>query len=224
MKLIKTTVFICCMVFGPFVFASDLGDIVNILQKIQGYQKDQLTQLNSIDGLLGELKSNTSGAKYNGNVEEKYQQWDASAQDWDSFLGMTESGGGGEVGTVVDKLNNQFPIKDSESAFNKVNGSKMDQEYYKLQAETALASRAASQHEFDEIEKEIKYQKQLESEAKNTNDLKASLDMQNKLQVENNLIMLSVLRQLSIANQQKALDTQEAVNSAFENASFLQKK
>lgn len=200
----------------------DLAAELSLVQQV-ATAAQQLTQLASIDGLIGGLKKDMqtymTGDKYGDGVQEEYQKWDKPEQSWDTFLEDT-SGLNGKA----KEVNDQFPVDKELAALNQVNHSNTDQSYYRLQAETVRASRAASQYEFDQIQKDIDYQKALEKEAEKTTDLKASVDLQNKLQIENNLILLGMLRQLSVLNQQKALETQEEVNSIYENASFLQKK
>ena len=200
----------------------DIVAEANLIQQA-GTAVEQLKSLLSIDGLIGGLKKDMETAYGSEKITDN-QTW-SSATSWGGLLGNAGSGGGGsDVGGNVKSIEQDFPVTKEVTALNTVNPSKTDQTYYSKQAQTAVASMAASQYEFDHISDQIAYQKKLESEIQKSTDLKTSVDLQNKLQIENNLILLGVLRQMSVANQQKALETQEDVNSVYQNASFLNEK
>ena len=173
----------------------------------------------SIENEMKELQGSYGMGTNNPN--KFVNSWGSDSESWQDALNMAGNGGSeeGALGTNVSEISGDFPI--NTTTFNKVDSSVGDQKYYKLQAETALAARAASQLDYGQIQKQIDYQKTLQSQIDTTKNVKAAIDLQNRLQVEHNLINLELLRQISLSNQQKAVASEAEVNGENKNAQFL---
>ena len=167
--------------------------------------QQMLSQLSNTPGLNFETKS------YDPNL----QSWGSNLSTWQSVLNAYQNGDG-KVGVSARDLNHQFPIQ--SSTLINPNPNSIDAKFYTLQAQTALASRAASQHDYDNIQNQIDYMHKLLKMIGETKTVKDALDLQNRIQVENSLIQLELLRLSSLSNQQQSIETQGEVNSYINNA------
>lgn len=215
------------IVLLPFkVYAEDISGILTELEKMEETEMDISTYTSQIKGdiesLNQQIQSYMTGHYGLGATNyQDYQSWGNGATDWQSVLNMAQGGGNdsGLLGQQLKSASQDFPI--NTTLINQVNHSPTDQRYYALQAQTTLASRAASQVDFNQIQQEIQYQQKLKDQIDTTDNLKAATDLQNRLQVENNLIQLQLLRQIALLNQQKAIESQGQVNGTVTNAQFL---
>lgn len=176
-----------------------------------------------IQSLVKSMNNSMTGSSGWGTYQyHDYQSYGGSARDWTSVLQMAERGSGsGALSSTLNVLSSQFPI--NKTAFNRGITGSSNQRYYSLQSQTILATRAASQLDYDKIQDQINYQQMLQQQIEKTKDLKAAVDLGNRIQVESNLINLEILRQSALANQQQSISEQGNVNAALVNAKFLTK-
>lgn len=206
-----------CLFLSLGIYADPIDDVLNVL-------KDEMYPLEqTIDADIQALGKYMTGSYNMGNLnfDKDLQSWGTDTTDWNSVLNVAQSGGSAsDYGKMVQQLAKEYPM--DTDVINKVNPNKSDQSFYELKAKTALAARAASELDYNNLQKQITYQQNLQQQIDSTQNEKAAIDLQNRLQVENNLINLELLRQLSLLSQQKSLDAQQAVNSAVKNAEFLE--
>lgn len=215
-KLAKRALLLSALMLSKPVFADTIGDIFNLLANNM-YPLEQ-----TIDSDIRDITKNMIGNYNMGNsgFDPNMQSWGNDTQDWNGVLNVAQnSGSSSDYGQMVKQLSGQYPI--NTDIIKQTNPNVMDQSFYQLKAQTALAGRAASELDYNNIQKQINYQQSLQQKIDTTTDIKAAMDLQNRLQVEGNLINLELLRQLSLLSQQKSLDAQQQVNSAIKNAQFL---
>jgi type IV secretion system VirB5/TraC/TraE/TrbJ family protein len=219
LKVFSTLTVLC--ISSPIYADDPISDIFSLLAN------DMYPLEQTIDGdikdITNSMKQYMTGSYNMGNInfDKDLQSWGNDTNDWSSILSVAQSGGSSsDYGQVVQQLAKQYPI--DTTTINQVNENKDDQSFYQLKAQTALAARAASQLDYNNIQKQITNQQNLQQQIDSTPNEKAAIDLQNRLQVEGNLINLELLRQISLLSQQKSLDAQEEVNSAVKNAQFLQ--
>ncbi|MHB1948757.1 MAG: type IV secretion system protein, partial [Gammaproteobacteria bacterium] len=210
-------------------------DIINVINKQGGITNNWLSTINSqeaallesqrdVNRLMKQVNDHLTGHSGWGTYQfHDYQSYGEGARDWSSVLRMAENGqGSGALGQVMGGLSKQFPS--NSQAFNKGVSDSTTQKYYAVKARTILASRAASQLDYDKIHDQIAYQQMLQQQIEKTHDLKAAIDLSNRIQVEGNLITLEILRQSALTNQQQAINEQASLNSSLDHAKFLTKK
>jgi len=196
----------------------DLTGIIFKLGELYGVNATNLPYLKDMNNrTLQQLQAFTGKHSFGQINYQDFQSWGQAAQQWDSLLTGYQNGQG-EIGNLQKRLNNQFPIKPNYATFHQ---QTMQSDFEKLQAQTALASRAASQAVFDRIQKQIDYQKTLQTQIDQTTDMKSAVDLQNRLLFESNLIALDTLRLIAMSTQQKAIGLQADVNSAVMNKAFI---
>jgi len=186
--------------------------------------RDILSTQRDIDNLMRNVNSNISGNSGWGAFRlHDYSSYGDSAHEWSSVIIMADSrNGGGELGQMIVRLGNQFPI--DKSSFNRGVRDSRTQAYYALKSQTILATRAASQLDYNKIQAQIEYQKMLQYQIEKSPSLKAALDLNNRLQFEGNLIQLEILRQIALTNQQQAVSEQASLSTALSLAKFLTKE
>jgi hypothetical protein len=177
-----------------------------------------------IESLMKQVNSNLTGSSGWGTYQSHdYQSYGNSARSWSDVMKLSDSGGGsGALGQTVNSIANQFPI--DKKSFNKGISDPSSQTYYAMQSSTVLATRAASQLDYDKVQDQIGYQQMLQQQIEKTKDLKSAVDLNNRIQVEANLINLEMLRQSALSNQQHAISEQANINGALSNAKFLTKQ
>jgi hypothetical protein len=201
------------------------GGITNgLLSSMQSEQQDILTSQKDIDGLMNQVNGHLQGhAGWGAYQSHDYQSYGDSGKDWASVMQTAERGNGnGDLGQTLGGIAGQFPT--DTTTFNQSNSNPTSQTYYALQSKTVLATRAASQLDYDKIQTQIAYQQMLQQQIEKTQDLKSAIDLSNRIQVEGNLINLEILRQTALTNQQQAITNQAEVNGALTNAKFLIKQ
>ena len=240
----RKIIILSLILFSPLSHANWFADIVNRIEQTNGIntgilksqnqsldvQKDirdmQGEILNSqkdIQGLMKQVNDSLKGNNGYGKMDSHdYATYGNNAKSWTSVLDMSKNGyGDGELGQNIRNAANQFPVE--ESRFNKGVSNPTQQKYYVLQAQTALATRAVSQLDYDKIQDQITYQQMLLKKIDETDNLKDATDLSNRIQVESNIISLQILRQIALSNQQQAVTAQSSVNSSLAHAKFLSK-
>jgi hypothetical protein len=195
----------------------------NLGEGSQAGLRDMVNSQHDIENLMKSVNNGIVGHSGWGTYQtHDYQSYGDSAIKWNNVMGLAKSGGGsGDLGGAISSIANQFPI--NQSQFNKGINNPAQQQYYALQSQTVLASRAASQLDYDKIQNQIAYQRMLQDQIENAKDLKSAVDLNNRIQLEANLINLEILREQSLANQQHAMSEQANMNTAFLHAKFLTK-
>ena len=206
---------------------SRITDLIKASNGIQGniYKRDGeiLETQKHIDSIIKDLNGHMIGSRGWGTYKFKdYQSYGEGANDWSSVINMANQGNGkGELGVVINSLSKQYP--NNFKIFNNNISDETQQKYYALKSQTVLATRAASQLDYNKIQDQISYQQMLQQQIERANDIKSATDLSNRIQVEGNLINLEILRQLALLNQQHAVNEQANLNSALSNAKFLTK-
>lgn len=234
-KYIMLFCLIPCLLLSNVTYANWYLDIINAINNQGGLENGWLNSISSQQGALLTSQQNVEKTiqQMNGNIignygwgtfnSHDYQSYGDSAIDWVKVLQLAENGGGsGDLGQKMNTIAGQFPI--DEKGFNQGITDPNSQKFYSLQSQTVLATRAASQLDYDKIQNQITYQQMLQQQIEKASDLKSAVDLNNRIQVEANLINLEILRQSSLANQQNAISEQANVNSALMNAKFLTKQ
>jgi hypothetical protein len=177
-----------------------------------------------IESLMKDVNRNLTGSSGWGTFQSHdYQSYGNSARSWSDVMRLADGGGGsGSLGQTVNSIATQFPI--DKTSFNSGISDPSSQTYYAVQSKTVLATRAASQLDYDKVQDQIGYQQMLQQQIEKTKDLKSAVDLNNRIQVEANLINLEMLRQSALSNQQHAISEQANINSALSNAKFLTKQ
>lgn len=195
----------------------------NWLSSIDGQQRALLESQQDNNRLLKQMDQHlTSHSGWGSYQFHDYQSYGDSARDWSSVLQMANHGqGNGELGHSIATVSKQFPS--NSRVFNKGVSDPTLQNYYVIKSNTILATRAASQLDYDKIHQQILYQQMLQQQIEKTQDLKAAIDLSNRIQVEGNLINLEILRQSALSSQQQAINEQASLNSSLAHAKFLTK-
>lgn len=193
----------------------------NLLQQDLTIQKDILSSQKDINELIRQMNGSLIGHQGWGQFQfQDYQSYGGQGANWYDVMNMSGEGSGkGELGNSINHLSKDFPI--DTYGFSRGIRDRNQQKYYALKSQTILAIRAASQLDYDKIQKQIVYQQMLKDQIEKTDNLKAATDLANRIQVEGNLINLEILRQIALSNQQMAVDEQASVNTALLNAKFL---
>src|SRR5579872_4363258 len=229
-KYFKILLALLMLTFCQVSFADALYSILNGVHHLESLGEgsqaglfDMVNTQHDIDSLMRGVNSGIVGHSGWGTYQtHDYQSYGDSAIDWNNVMRLAESGGGsGDLGGAISSIANQFPI--NQSQFNKGINNPTQQQYYALQSQTVLATRAASQLDYDKIQNQITYQQMLQNQIEKANDLKSAVDLNNRIQVEANLINLEMLRQQSLANQQQAISEQANINNSLLHAKFLTK-
>lgn len=184
-------------------------------------QREMLSSQKDIESLMRivntSLVGNSGWGTYNFH---DYQSYGQNANSWTSVMQMAgSSGGSGALGQTMRGVANQFSI--DENSYNRGIKNPTSQKYYVMQSQTILATRAASQLDYDKVQDQIAYQQMLQQQIEKTKDLKGAVDLNNRIQVEANLIYLEMLRQMALSNQQQSMSAQSNMNTALMNARFL---
>jgi hypothetical protein len=208
--------------------ADSISDLLGLVSSINNADTAMAGYEQTISGLEGDIKNgigslNSAMTSHTGmgslNFKD-FASWGNGSSDWGSVLNLAQSGGGaGNLGAAMSQLAKQFPM--NTNFVNQHTNDPVQQQWYAVNAQTALAARAASQADYNQIQQQINNEQQLKDQIATTPDIKAAADLQNRLQVENNLIQLEMLRELSLSNQQQALKTQAAASGALQDAEIL---
>jgi type IV secretion system protein VirB5 len=213
-----STLFFGLLSLSQIAKADVFSDILNKLENQTNLQQ-QISQYTNVLPNMNTVLQNEYSALYQNNGHDGYgnlffnsnlQSWGANTSNWNSVLQSYQQGGTG-LGQIAQQLNEQFPIQSNTVA--NPNAQTINAQYYTLEAQTALASRAASQLDYNNIQNQINYMQQLQQQIDKTPDIKGALDLQNRIAVESNLIQLEVVRLTALSDQQQAIKAQGDVNS-----------
>jgi hypothetical protein len=173
----------------------------------------EITNINQLNSIIG---------NYGLGMEDFLDQgetWGNDIESWEDVIETYERGNvEGALGKAARQMEEQFPIDTALVAEKDPKGA----EYYQVHAETALAVRATSQIEFDQIEDNIEYQQAMLQKIDSTPNLKAAVDLLGRLQAESNLIQLRILRMMAINSQQQSIESQGYANAALERIEFYE--
>lgn len=220
-KFLPSAILSCilvCLGLSQAVYADVFTEILNELESQTNLQQ-QISQYTNVLPNINTVLQNEYNALYQNNGHDGYgnlffnpslQSWGTNTSNWNLVLQSYQQGGTG-LGQIAQQLNQQFPIQ--PSSIVNPNTQSINAQYYTLEAQTALASRAASQLDYNNIQNQINYMQQLQQQIDKTPDIKGALDLQNRIAVENNLIQLEVLRLTALSNQQQAVKAQGESNS-----------
>jgi len=216
---LKIFALIICINFAIYfpkahaMIVEDIAAEINTLHTFQQLQAEYEKLGMMHDQLVNQYKAIT-GSYGLGKLgfDPTLQSWGSGTESWQAILNLYQKGGNpGSLSDVVKQLSKEFPIQEGKVA--NPNPESIDAKYYLLQAKTALATRAASQTDYDNIQKQVHSMQQLHEQIDRTQNLKAAVDLQNRLQVEGNLLQLEILRLLSLTSQQQAISAQGHVNT-----------
>jgi hypothetical protein len=223
------------LMFSQSVFADPISRILKVVGQISQYDQQISTYTSDIEGVdknildnnkkqLTDLDSIISGLtgthSYGGmNYDSSQFNWGNGSDSWQSLLSLYKTGGGGDLARLAGNLGNEYPISD-----NLGSSSNTENEYYRLQAQTTLASRASSQLAFDQVSKESKVISTLHDQIDQAKDNKSSVDLNNRLVSEQNQMSIQQTKLLAALVQQAAVDSQEHANHAKENSEFFDYK
>lgn len=201
------------------------GSTTNILLgKELTLQEEMLRNEKDMQRLVDQMHSSVTGHSGYGTYHfHDYQSYGDGAKNWSDVMKMAGNGrGDGALGEMIASIANDFPS--DTDAFNRGVNNRSAQQYYEKKSRTIMAARAASELDYNKIQKQIGYQHLLMEQIEKTKDIKAAMDLANRIQVEGNLINLEILRQSALVNQQQAVTEQASVMSALSNAKFLTKE
>lgn len=232
MRFILITLVIILNLYAKCIFASGMPvyDAVVWSQLYEEYkaitktydllENTEITNINQLNKLVDQLNSITGN--YGLGLEDFLDQaetWGDDIEDWEDVLETYERGNvEGALGKASRQMEEQFPIDTAAVAEKDPKGA----EYYEVHAETALAARATSQVEFDQIEDNIEYQQAMLQKIDSSPNLKAAVDLLGRLQAESNLIQLRILRMMAINSQQQSIESQGYANAALERIEFYE--
>lgn len=226
---------------------STLKDILNQAAKTYGVnldmltaQRDQTAQLENLSQLtekqtkslygiedsnkhqeksLVDILKGLTGTHSYGSDQYNPQQlnWGNDATSWQQILALAQrQGSNSALGSSIQRLNQEYPIEQHLS-----NANDAENQYYRLQAQTALAARASAEVSFAQMNQEAATMNQLNYKIDQTQDSKSSADLNNRLAAENARISIEQTKLLAILVQQNAVAAQEKANIATQNAKFF---
>lgn len=204
--------------------APGFADVIYLLAEMYGLDTKELKALNKLNDLshqtLQQLQAQqqllTGSYGYGQlNYNPQLSSWGHGTDQWAALLTAYQSNSG-EFGTLAKQLQQQFPL---EATAMKPH-ARMNS-YQTLQAQTALATRTASEHTYNQLQAKRDAQQQLHSQIDHTANIKAALDLQNRLSYENNLLQLELVRLLALSTEQAAINQQGAANRALVHQQFL---
>lgn len=203
-------------------FAFDLDDLFNAVLKM--YDIDLETKdLNEKQlDKLKDLSSSLAGKHGYGNhnYDNGAYAWGNGSNSWQDILALSRKGGGdGRLGETILSLAKQYPIKNSFESPNQT-----EKDYYRLQAQTSLASRSAAEVSYQQAVQQEKSMRALHDLIDKTEDEKSASDLNNRLSSEQAMTSLQQTKLLSILVQQQAVNAQERANRAKEDMEFFEIK
>lgn len=175
---------------------------------------DQLSRLNELQGTL------TGNHSYGqASYDSDAYSWGNSTSSWQQVLALSRNGGGnGQLGETILSLSKDYPIQNN---FNSPN--KTESDYYRLQAQTSLASRSAAEVSYQQAVDQEKRMRALHDMIDQVEDEKSASDLNNRLSSEQTMTSLQQTKLLSILVQQQAVSAQEKANRAKEDMEFFEK-
>lgn len=187
-------------------------DTYGVNLDIKNFSIDQLDQLKSLNGSL--TGTHSYGSRY---YDDKIYDWGSHTDSWQHVLSLARNGGGsGELGETIISLAKEFPMTGSLNSKNQV-----ENDYYKLQAQTALSSRSASEVAYQQAIREEKNMKKLHHMIDYAADEKSAADLNNRFSSEQAFTSVQQMKLLAILVQQQAVNSQERANRAREDMEFF---
>lgn len=216
----KNLLFVFFILLGfKAAFASDIMQMVTILSKIAGadfsIEKANLGELAELQAMSkGLIGTHSYGSLYYDN---NAYNWGNGADTWQGLLSLYQQGArDSRLSTIMQLVANQFPINTHLNSPNEI-----ENQYYRLQAQTTLASRSSSQLVFDQVVREAKTLTELQAEIDRAKDSKSAMDLNNRLSLEHTNLTMQQTKLLALLVQQVATDAQEKANRANEDAHFF---
>jgi hypothetical protein len=223
MKKIMAGFVIASTLFFP-LSANAIGwkQLVDAIAQMYGLdlKTNQLNadQLDTLKDIQGSLTGTHNYGK--SNYDKNANSWGENSSDWQQILSLSKNGGGsGELGNTIADLSKEFPISGSLNSPNKV-----ENDYYNLQARTALSSRSASEVAYKQAVREEKTLKSLHGMIDKTEDEKSASDLNNRMASEAAMTSVQQTKLLSVLVQQAAVNAQEKANRAKEDMEFFATK
>lgn len=203
------------------VYADPDGDLIltAILGKDALIYEQALMQVKSLvdihDGLQkGLLGTHTYGGQF---YDSSAYDWGDQADDWQKILAMSKNrNGSGNLSSVIGRVANQFPVQSQLGSTNSI-----ENEYYDLQASTAIATRSGSELAFNQAVKNEKNIRQLHREIDQAPDAKSAADLNNRLASENAMLSVQQTKLLAMIAQQAAVEAQARAIRAQEDKAFF---
>lgn len=220
--LIKVIFLIIALSLSTTSVALELDDLFYAVLKMydidletNDLSKKQLHQLENLnDSLSG--KHGYGNKNYNDNA----YAWGGGTNSWQEILALSKRGGGnGQLGETMLSLAKEYPIKNSFESPNQT-----EKDYYRLQAQTSLASRSAAEVSYQQAVKQEKTMRSLHDLIDKTENEKSASDLNNRLASEQAMTSLQQTKLLSILVQQQAVAAQERTNRAKEDMEFFEVK
>lgn len=200
--------------------------LIPIIKKIlsENSKIKKINDLMSKTGLnqLDSLKSIQSGLlgthEYGGRLyDSSAYDWGDQADDWQKILVMSKNrNGSGNLSSVIGRVANQFPVQSQLGSTNS-----LENEYYDLQASTAIATRSGSELAFNQAVKNEKNIRQLHREIDQAPDAKSAADLNNRLASENAMLSVQQTKLLAMIAQQAAVEAQARAIRAQEDKTFF---
>tara|TARA_R110000868_G_scaffold207266_3_gene456242 strand:+ start:3309 stop:3989 length:681 start_codon:yes stop_codon:yes gene_type:complete len=222
MNILKRVIVVATIttIFTFPVTAEASGWILLLQQFIKMYNLDLHTDKINTDqlGKLNDLKKSLTGThRYGGRNYDRYAYaWGDRTGDWQQILSLSRSGNSnGEVASRMVELAKEFPIRNSLNSTNNV-----ENDYYTLQAQTALSSRSTSEVAYRQAVREEKTLRELHDMIDSAADEKSASDLSNRVATEHAMTSVQQTKLLSILVQQAAVNAQEKANRAREDMEF----
>jgi hypothetical protein len=200
-------------------FATNITQIVTVLSKIAGtnfsIEKANLSELAELQAMSrGLVGTHSYGSLYYDN---NAYNWGNGTDTWQELLSLYQNGArDSRLFTIMQLVANQFPINNHFEGPNEI-----ENQYYRLQAQTTLASRSSSQLAFDQVAREARTLVELQAEIDRAKDSKSAMDLNNRLSLEHTHLTMQQTKLLALLVQQVATDAQEKANRANEDAHFF---
>lgn len=220
MKKILPSILITILYLSPTLAVADGWTIISdAISKLYGVNLN-IKDLNAsqLETLVNIQKSFTGRHEYGNNYYDRdLYAWGGSSNTWQDVLSLAQHGSGdGQLGETISSLAREYPI---QSNFNSPNQD--EKHYYRLQAQTALASRSAAEVSYQQAVREEKIMRSLHDLIDKVEDEKSASDLHNRLASEQGMTSVQQLKLLSILVQQNAVSAQEKANRAKEDMEFF---
>ena len=184
---------------GDAILSLILGKDAEILMNaIKQMESLGLIQEGLEQGLLG---THSYGSQY---YNEDNYRWGGGSDDWQSILAMSRHGASnGALSDIVSHVSKQFPVNHSLGSTNAV-----ENEYYELQARTAIAARSGSELAFNQTSHDEENIRRLHRKIDQAEDSKSATDLNNRFASENAMLSIQQTKLLAMLVQQAAVDAQ----------------
>jgi hypothetical protein len=212
------TSFLFLILFYNQIYAINIAGfdrLLNYAKQIQGINEDSLEQLNHLKSLQNEMNNMLSGHYNFGDLlnDPTLQQWGEHTETWQKVMQAYKAGKGAYNDTAAT-LEREFPIQ-AISHLDPKSFDVVQDKYYTATAESALASRAASQTAYEKaVQTDVlieKLKKEIDG-GKNQN-LKSAVDLSIRANLEATEAMLSLVKLQAASLNAKGIEMQGAANA-----------